>query len=71
MKQKAESAVQIELYKCHHCAGVANILIRKHTKKGTWPEIEFCPFCGLSNRYPREFDNEHDTLLNENNYDQA
>ena len=71
MKQKAERAEQIELYKCIHCAGVANILIREHTKKGTWPEIEFCPFCGLSNRYPREFDSEHDTLLNENNYDQA
>jgi len=71
MKQKTESAEHIEVYKCIHCAGVASILIREHTKKGTWPEIEFCPFCGLSNRYPKEFDNEHDTLLNEKNYDQA
>jgi hypothetical protein len=64
MKQKAESAERVQVYSCIHCAGVANILIRKHTKKGTWPEIEFCPFCGLSNMYPREFDNEPDKLLN-------
>lgn len=65
MEQKTESAEHIEVYRCIHCAGVASILIRKHTKKGTWPEIEFCPFCGFSNMYPREFDNEHDKLLNE------
>jgi hypothetical protein len=58
MKQDQESTNHIEVYRCIHCAGIANILIRKHTKKGTWPEIEFCPFCGLSNMYPREFDNE-------------
>jgi hypothetical protein len=64
MKQKGQSADLIEVYKCIHCAGVANILIREHTKKGTWPEIEFCPFCGMSNMYPRELDNQHDNLLN-------
>jgi hypothetical protein len=64
MKEKSTSA-EAEVYRCVHCAGVASILIRKHTKKGTWPEIEFCPFCGFSNMYPREFDNEHDKLLNE------
>lgn len=65
MKEKPISAEHIEVYNCIHCAGVASILISKHTKKGTWPEIEFCPFCGLSNIYPREFDNEFDKLLNE------
>ena len=65
MEQKRESAEHIEVYRCIHCAGVASISIRKHTKKGTWPEIEFCPFCGLSNIYPREFNNEQDKLLNE------
>ncbi len=64
MKQEEQSADLIEVYKCVHCAGVANILIREHTKKGTWPEIEFCPFCGMSNMYPREVDNEEDKLLN-------
>ena len=62
MKQETVSAEHIEVYRCIHCAGVANILIREHTKKGTWPEIEFCPFCGFSNMYPREFDNERDKL---------
>jgi len=65
MKQEAESAEHIEVYKCIHCAGVASILISKHTKKGTWPEIEFCPFCGFSNMYPAEFSNEYDKSLNE------
>ena len=65
MKQKTESAEHIEVYGCIHCEGVASISISKHTEKGTWPEIEFCPFCGFSNMYPREFDNEHDKLLNE------
>ncbi len=65
MKQKAESEEHIELYRCIHCAGVAGISIIEHTKKGTWPEIEFCPFCGLSNIYPKEFDNEHDKSLKE------
>jgi len=68
MKQKAESAEHIEVYRCIHCAGVASILIRKHTKKGTWPEIEFCPFCGLSNMYLGEFNNEYDKSLNEEKF---
>jgi Cft2 family RNA processing exonuclease len=59
------TSVEAEVYRCAHCAGVASILISKHTKKGTWPEIEFCPFCGLSNIYRREFDNGQDKLLNE------
>jgi hypothetical protein len=65
MKQKTENAEHIEVYRCIHCAGVVSILIREHTKKGTWPEIEFCPFCGMSNMYLREFNNEHDKLLDE------
>ena len=43
------------VYRCIHCAGIANIQIIKHTEKGTVPEIEFCPFCGLTNMYPLEF----------------
>ena len=65
MKQKEQSLERNEVYRCIHCAGVASILVCEHTKKGTWPEIEFCPFCGLSNGYPREFNNGHDKLLNE------
>jgi hypothetical protein len=67
MKQEEQSADLIEVYKCVHCAGVASILIREHTKKGTWPEIEFCPFCGMSNMYSRELDNEQHKLLTERN----
>ena len=64
MKRKPESGEHMEVHKCIHCAGVAGILIRGHTQKGTWPEIEFCPFCGMSNMYPRELDNEQDKLIN-------
>ncbi len=64
MKQKPTSA-EAEIYRCVHCAGVARILISKHTEKGTWPEIEFCPFCGMSNMYPAEFSNKDDKSLNE------
>jgi hypothetical protein len=67
MKQKTESAKYIEVYRCIHCAGVASILIHKHTKKGTWPEIEFCPFCGLSKMYPVDFNNESNKSLTEDN----
>lgn len=62
MKRKAESAEHIELYRCIHCAGVASISIQRHTKKGTWPEIEFCPFCGLSNMYPQECNNKSESF---------
>ena len=65
MKQKEQSPEHDEVYRCIHCAGVAKILVREHTRKGTWPEIEFCPFCGMSNMYPRELDNGEDKLLNE------
>jgi hypothetical protein len=54
MKQKAESIEHVEVHRCIHCAGVASILTQEHTEKGIWPEIEFCPFCGMSNTYPRE-----------------
>ena len=47
-------------YECIHCKGIASIGIVKRTEKGTVPEIEFCPFCGLSNAYTREADNDHD-----------
>ncbi len=67
MKQKPTS-VEAEVYRCAHCAGVASILISKHTEKGTWPEIEFCPFCGLSNMYPAEFNNESNKSLTEENF---
>jgi len=67
MEQKLTS-VEAEVYRCAHCAGVASILIREPTKKGTWPEIEFCPFCGLSNMYPAEFSNEEDKSLNEEKF---
>jgi len=70
MKQKPTSA-EAEVYRCVHCAGVASILISKHTKKGTWPEIEFCPFCGLSNMYLAEFNNEYDKSLNEEKFQSA
>jgi len=67
MKEKPTSA-EYEPYRCVHCAGVASILISKHTKKGTWPEIEFCPFCGFSNMYLGEFNNESDKSLNEGKF---
>ena len=68
MKQKTEGVEHIEEYRCNHCEGVASILIHKHTEKGTWPEIEFCPFCGLSKMYPVDFSNESNKLLPEDNF---
>jgi hypothetical protein len=46
----------MEEYICIHCNGVAQINIIKDTDKATLPEIEFCPFCGMSNFYPKESD---------------
>lgn len=63
MKEKPTSA-EAEVYRCVHCAGVASILISKSTEKGTWPEIEFCPFCGFSNMFFVELNNESDNSLN-------
>jgi hypothetical protein len=63
-EQTTEGVEHIEVYRCDHCKGVASILIHKHSEKGTWPEIEFCPFCGLSKKYLPEFDNEHGKSLN-------
>jgi rubrerythrin len=60
MKREAATADHAKVYRCIHCAGIANILVIKHTEKGTWPEIEFCPFCGLTNEYPVELTNKDD-----------
>ena len=46
--------VQLSDYECKHCEGVAQILVIKDTEKATEPKIEFCPFCGMSNSYPKE-----------------
>jgi hypothetical protein len=47
----------IEEYKCIHCEGITQIEIIKDTEKATEPKIEFCPFCGMSNQYPKEIEN--------------
>lgn len=51
-------------YECIHCKGIARIVIVKPAQKATEPEIEFCPFCGLSNAYPRETDIRKEGLWN-------
>jgi hypothetical protein len=33
-------------------------MILKDTEKATEPTIEFCPFCGMSNEYPKEIESE-------------
>lgn len=43
-------------YECKHCDGIAQISVIKDTEKATEPKIEFCPFCGMSNSYPKEMD---------------
>jgi hypothetical protein len=60
MRRKAVTTGHEKVLKCIHCTGIASILIIKHTEKGTLPEIEFCPFCGLTNMYPVEAVNEHE-----------
>jgi hypothetical protein len=57
MKQDAATIKHEIVYQCIHCDGIAIITVVKHTEKGTWPEIEFCPFCGLTNMYPVESSN--------------
>jgi len=52
-----------EVYRCMHCAGTASILTIEDTEKGTWPEIEFCPFCGLTNMYSIELALKNDMLF--------
>ncbi len=41
-------------YECSHCRGIAQITILAESEKATEPAIEFCPFCGMSNSYPKE-----------------
>jgi hypothetical protein len=43
-------------YSCIHCEGVSLIIIIEPTEKATLPEVEFCPFCGMSNEYPKEIE---------------
>jgi hypothetical protein len=40
-------------YEWIHCNGVAIIKVIKETEKVTYPMIEFCPFCGMSNEWPK------------------
>jgi hypothetical protein len=54
----------MEEYKCIHCEGIAQINIIEDTEKATEPEIEFCPFCGMSNEYAKEI--EGDEMYKEN-----
>jgi len=46
--------IDVEEYECIHCRGITGIRIIKDTEKGTWPRIEFCPFCGMSDIFPKE-----------------
>jgi hypothetical protein len=48
--------MDMEEYNCIHCEGITQIKIIKDTEKATEPTIEFCPFCGMSNQYPKEED---------------
>ncbi len=43
-----------EEYACKHCKGIIEITVLAETEKATDPMIEFCPFCGMSNGYPVE-----------------
>ncbi len=47
-----------EEYQCKHCKGITEITIIQETEKATEPTIEFCPFCGMSNHYPKEIEEE-------------
>lgn len=46
----------MEIYRCKHCEGDVLIIIVKETEKASFPTIEFCPFCGMSNEYPLEIE---------------
>lgn len=49
-------------YKCNHCGGVTDIRVLRDSEKATIPEIEFCPFCGMSNFYPKELEKKLDKI---------
>jgi hypothetical protein len=38
----------METFACEQCGGIAVITTVKESDKATLPEIEFCPFCGMS-----------------------
>jgi uncharacterized C2H2 Zn-finger protein len=39
---------------CPHCDGVFVIEIIENISKATYPEIEFCPLCGMAYHYEKE-----------------
>jgi len=41
-------------YQCAHCESVSLVITLQPTEKATLPEVEFCPYCGMSNEYARE-----------------
>lgn len=41
-------------YKCKDCKGLVQITIVRESEKATEPNIEFCPFCGMSNFFIKE-----------------
>jgi len=49
MSQEMNGKTYTGDYECIHCEGIADIRIIKDSEKGTYPSIEFCPFCGMSN----------------------
>jgi len=46
----------MEIYVCRHCRGASQIVVVRETEKATEPVIEFCPFCGMSNHYHVEIE---------------
>jgi len=49
MSQEMNGKAYTGDYECIHCEGIADIRIIKDSEKGTYPSIEVCPFCGMSN----------------------
>ncbi len=43
----------MDTLKCKFCQATINYIIIKKSEKATEPEIEFCPFCGMSQTLDR------------------
>lgn len=47
IKIKNEDEKHIK-FKCEWCKGVTQVKLIKNINKSTFPEIEYCPICGMS-----------------------
>ena len=50
---KIDLEIKMDELICKFCHGTINYIVVKESEKATEPEIEFCPFCGMSQTLDR------------------